>query len=94
MNRADVRKLLHIKESMGPWQVCSDFIYNSWKFQKEGSVFIYNMLKAAGIRVLIYSGDTDMMVATVGTEEWIDSLGWKVNKEWRQWMSKYGSSDD
>ena len=71
MNRADVRKLLHIKDTLGPWQVCSDFIYNNWKFQKEGSVFIYNMLKAAGIRVLIYSGDTDMMVATVGTEEWI-----------------------
>jgi hypothetical protein len=36
-------------------------------------------------RVMIYSGDTDACVPTVGTEEWTASLGLPVRREWAPW---------
>lgn len=35
-----------------------------------------------------YSGDTDGVVPTYGTKQWINGLGWKVNKPWSQWKAK------
>lgn len=32
--------------------------------------------------MLHFSGDTDGAVATIGTENWINTLGWDVITEW------------
>lgn len=37
-------------------------------------------------KVLIYSGDTDGAVPTLGTRRWIQSLNWNITNEWRPWM--------
>jgi len=34
-----------------------------------------------------YSGDTDAVVATVGTRRWIDSLQWPITKDWTPWTT-------
>lgn len=85
LNREDVRKALHIPDSIQTWTGCAggDFQYN---LQKEGSVFIYPMLKAAGIKVLKFSGDTDGAVPTYGSERWIRDLNWEVKKDWTPWL--------
>ena len=33
--------------------------------------------------MLHYSGDTDGAVPTLGTQNWIATLGWKVTESWR-----------
>merc|ERR1719174_527884 len=38
-------------------------------------------------RVTIYSGDVDMCVPYVGTEEWTSALGFEVLEPWRPWQA-------
>jgi hypothetical protein len=38
-------------------------------------------------RVLIYSGDVDMCVPYVGTEEWTRDLGFPTVSAWRPWAA-------
>lgn len=88
LNRMDVRKMLNIPDKVGLYEGCSndkDFSYN---FQKEGSYFIYPLLIANGYKILKYSGDTDGVVATLGTHKWLDKMALKVKKEWRQWRNE------
>ena len=51
---------------------------------------IYKML-AQKIDVMIYSGDTDACVPTIGTEEWTAALGFPVLDDWRPWHA--GTND-
>ena len=71
MNKPEVRSLLHISSKLGVWEPCNYKIYESWKYQKEGSIFLYPLLKANGIRILFFSGDTDLVIPLFGTERWI-----------------------
>jgi len=36
--------------------------------------------------MLHYSGDTDGAVPTIGTENWINSLGWDTTTDWQSYM--------
>ena len=91
LNRDEVRKLLHIPSKVGKWSACSSDPNWTYHFQPEGSAYIYPLLKAAGVRILVYSGTTDMAVATLGTHRWINELGWKETKPWHHWHLKEGS---
>lgn len=42
---------------------------------------------ASKLRILVYSGDVDSVVATVGTRGWIDSLGLDRTSMWRPWLT-------
>ena len=46
---------------------------------------------AAKYRLLIFSGDTDMCVPYIGTEEWTSELGFEQTEAWRPWLS--GTND-
>lgn len=39
-------------------------------------------------RILIYSGDVDSVLPTLGTQEWINTMQLPVKKPWRVWKSK------
>ena len=87
-NREDVRKAMHIPEDFGMFYACTnghkpDFEYH---YQKEGSYWIYHILKANGIKIMHFSGVTDGAVPTYGTERWIKDLGWKVESDWHPWL--------
>mmetsp|Transcript_20421 Transcript_20421/g.23586 ORF Transcript_20421/g.23586 Transcript_20421/m.23586 type:complete len:468 (-) Transcript_20421:31-1434(-) len=86
LNREDVRNALHIPKTIQTWTGCSSSRDFSYTLQKEGSVWIYPLLKAAGIKILKFSGDTDGAVPTYGTERWIRDLNWDVKKEWHPWL--------
>ena len=85
LNRADVREALHIPSKVQTWQACAsgDFEYH---LQKEGSVWIYELLKRNDIKILKFSGDTDGAVPTYGSERWIRDLGWDTKGEWAPWI--------
>jgi len=85
MNREDVREALHIPSYLQPFQMCSNII--RYNLQEEASVWIYPILKAAGIRALFYSGDTDGAVPIYGSLQWIKELNWKTLSPWTQWKT-------
>ncbi|KAF5177154.1 Serine carboxypeptidase-like, partial [Thalictrum thalictroides] len=37
-------------------------------------------------RSLIYSGDHDMIIPFIGTQEWIRSLNYSISDKWRPWL--------
>lgn len=83
MNSDEVRKAMHIPDYVQAWDLCtSDIIYYS---EPQASQWIYEALKGK-IRMLHYSGDTDGAVPTVGTQNWINSMHWKVKDEWKQYL--------
>lgn len=91
LNRADVRKTLHAKDEIKAWEACAggDWTYN---LNVKGSVWIYPTLIEAGVRVLIYSGDTDGAVPTYGSEQWINSLNLKTKSAYREWSINKGET--
>ena len=85
LNNATVRTALHIPDSAPGWDMCSSTL--DYHVQPEASLWIYEILKVNGIRILFYSGDTDGAVPTYGTKRWIKDLNWPVKTEWTQWHS-------
>jgi serine carboxypeptidase-like clade I len=79
MRNKVVREDLHIPHNAPEWELCSDI---SYRRLMKGSVDIYRELKGL-YKILKYSGDTDGAVPTVGTQNWIAELDWKVSEHWR-----------
>ena len=79
MRNKVVREDLHILHNVPEWELCSDI---SYRRLMKGSIDIYRELKGL-YKILKYSGDTDGAVPTVGTQNWIAELDWKISEHWR-----------
>ena len=87
INRADVRKALHIPVSAPAWQTCNNFINENYGYQYEGSFWIYKVLMQYNYKILFFSGDTDGAVPTYGTRRWINMLKLSVKEPWKAWVT-------
>jgi len=87
MNDQALRDTFHIPASFPAWSGCSGEVYSHYKVQQEASLWIWEVLKMNGIRMLKYTGDTDGVVPFTGTRRWIKKLNWKLLDEWRPWMN-------
>ena len=85
-NRKDVQSALHVT-AKSTWYVCSGVVSNRYKILPEGSIWTYPTLIKEGIRILIYSGDTDIVVPYNGNQAWIKDLKLEVEEPWRQWRA-------
>ena len=85
-NRKDVQSALHVT-AKSTWYVCSDSVYKRYISLDEGSIWTYPTLIKEGIRILIYSGDTDVVVPYNGNQAWIKDLKLEVEEPWRQWRA-------
>uniref|UniRef100_A0A2P2I9L8 Carboxypeptidase n=1 Tax=Hirondellea gigas TaxID=1518452 RepID=A0A2P2I9L8_9CRUS len=86
LNKAEVRKALHIPDSLFRWEVCSDIVAALFERNYEEMSAEYWLLHDAGIRGLVYSGDTDMACNFIGGEWFVDSLGFDVVSPYTKWM--------
>jgi len=78
------KKLLGVAPER-PWQTCNQsamlpFIV-SGDYLQTYKVDVETLL-AAGVRVLVYAGDTDAMVDWIGCRSWVEKLPWAHQKEW------------
>eukprot|EP01017_Pseudomicrothorax_dubius_P039596 TRINITY_DN6092_c0_g1_i2.p1 TRINITY_DN6092_c0_g1~~TRINITY_DN6092_c0_g1_i2.p1 ORF type:complete len:432 (+),score=116.01 TRINITY_DN6092_c0_g1_i2:45-1340(+) len=71
------QKALHVDGSSTPFELCRDILY-SIDFVR-GSYYVYPELLKAGLQILVYSGDTDAGVSTLGTLRWIRKLQKETN---------------
>lgn len=78
-----VRQALNIPTTVQQWELCNNIDYTSDYLH--GSLYTYNYIIRSKIRVLIYSGDTDGAVPTIGTREWINKLNLGYQKMYTQW---------
>ncbi|XP_050368614.1 serine carboxypeptidase-like 31 [Argentina anserina] len=86
-NRADVQKALHVSNGhqLKNWSICSVKIFNDWTDSKPSMLPIYKKLIAAGMRIWVYSGDTDGRVPVLSTRYSLSALGLPITKAWTPW---------
>lgn len=93
-NRQDVQAAMHANTTgqvPGPWTMCNRTILPLWSqsdFGVRNHAKDYPYLLSKGLRILIFSGDTDLKVPFEGTRAWISSLNLKPKNEWHAWHAE------
>lgn len=86
MNNAEVRRALHIPENLPKWDVCSDEISTTYeKIYGDMAPFVKEIIKA-GVRVLLYYGDTDMACNFIMGQQFSASLNLPRKRRKEPWM--------
>ncbi|XP_072987359.1 serine carboxypeptidase-like 34 [Typha latifolia] len=85
-NRHDVQKALHANVThIGyNWTHCSDAI-TKWNDAPASVLPIIRKLINGGLRVWVYSGDTDGRIPVTSTRYTLHKLGLKTIQEWKPW---------
>ncbi|XP_031500468.1 serine carboxypeptidase-like 31 [Nymphaea colorata] len=86
-NRPEVQKALHASDGVNlkGWSICNTSVFHGWKDSKPSVLPIYRKLVGAGLKIWVYSGDTDGRVPVLSTRYSIDSLGLPKIGSWRPW---------
>ncbi|CAN6351525.1 unnamed protein product [Urochloa humidicola] len=89
-NRPEVQRALHANVTgiNYTWTTCSDTINTNWGDSPRSMLPIYKHLIAAGLRIWVYSGDTDSVVPLIATRYSIDALGLPTIVSWYPWYDK------
>ncbi|GAV65348.1 Peptidase_S10 domain-containing protein [Cephalotus follicularis] len=87
-NDKSVQVALNIREgTIDEWFRCNLSLSESTYTYDIISVVDYHQnLTRHGLQILLYSGDHDMVVTHISTEEWICSLNVTVEDYWRPWF--------
>jgi serine carboxypeptidase-like clade 2 len=89
-NLPEVKKALHVNVEKAPskWETCSDEVSGNWKDSPRSMFNIYHELIDAGLRIWMFSGDTDSVIPVTSTRYSIDGLKLKTIKPWRAWYDE------
>ncbi|XP_062178132.1 serine carboxypeptidase-like 33 isoform X2 [Alnus glutinosa] len=88
-NRKDVQSSLHAgirgRNSNVTWKVCNNSILRTYNFTVFSILPIYSKLIKGGLKIWVYSGDTDGRVPVIGSRYCIEALGLSLKSPWRSW---------
>jgi serine carboxypeptidase-like clade 2 len=86
-NRPDVQKAIHanVTNITYSWTQCSDVLF--WADSASTVLPIYRQLIASGLRILVFSGDTDSRVPVTSTKLSINELKLPIETPWYPWVS-------
>ncbi|PIA52994.1 hypothetical protein AQUCO_01000692v1 [Aquilegia coerulea] len=86
-NLPEVQKALHANVTgvSYPWETCSDIITDHWNDSPRSMLPIYQELIAAGLRIWVFSGDTDSVVPVTATRYSLDALNLSTLIKWYPW---------
>ncbi|CAO2817845.1 unnamed protein product [Amaranthus hypochondriacus] len=86
-NRPDVQFAMHANTTKipYPWDTCSDIVGNYWSDSPRSMLPIYKELIAAGLKIWVFSGDTDAVVPITATRYSIDALKLPTRTNWYPW---------
>ncbi|OQU88394.1 serine carboxypeptidase 2 [Sorghum bicolor] len=89
-NRPEVQRALHANLTgiNYPWATCSDLINTNWGDSPKSMLPIYKELIAAGLRIWVFSGDTDAVIPLTSTRYSVDALGLPTTTSWYPWYDK------
>ncbi|KAL0885892.1 hypothetical protein Bca101_009875 [Brassica carinata] len=90
-NRPDVQRAMHANQTAIPykWTACSDPVFNNWNWRPSDNSMlpIYKELMEAGLRIWVYSGDTDSVIPVTATRFSLSKLSLPVKTRWYPWYS-------
>jgi len=85
LNRDEVQKAIHADKTV--WKSFGDIHYGT---MNDNMIPVYeeilNNPRTTSWRILVYSGDFDLVVPFESTQRWIRCLGRPVTKPWHSWM--------
>lgn len=89
-NQPDVQKAMHANVTRIPykWTACSDALIKDWADSQFSMLPTYKELIAAGLRIWVFSGDTDSVVPVTATRFSISHLNLSVKIPWYPWYSR------
>ncbi|CAA7014219.1 unnamed protein product [Microthlaspi erraticum] len=84
-NNESVRRALKVvKGTKAKWERCNWNVHINQDIKSSIPYHMNNSIK--GYRSLILSGDHDMTIPFLATQDWIRSLNFSVTEKWRPWM--------
>ncbi|XP_009601275.1 serine carboxypeptidase-like 40 [Nicotiana tomentosiformis] len=88
LNRRDVQEALHanVTNISYDWEACSDPLFYNWKDSPLTIIPLLEESLANGVRVWIFSGDTDGRVPVTSSKRSIKAMDLTVDKPWRSWL--------
>ncbi|KAL6861904.1 hypothetical protein ACP4OV_017604 [Aristida adscensionis] len=91
-NLAEVQKALHVSPVIGKstWQTCSDVVNTNWRDCERSVLHIYHELIRKGLRIWVFSGDTDAVIPVTSTRYSIDALKLPTVTPWHAWYEDDG----
>ncbi|XP_059635963.1 serine carboxypeptidase II-2 [Cornus florida] len=86
-NLPEVQNALHVYPGGAPskWDTCSDVVGLNWKDSPKSVLNIYRELIRSGLRIWIFSGDTDAVIPVTSTRYSIKALRLPTVGPWRAW---------
>uniref|UniRef100_A0A673ZH41 Lysosomal protective protein n=1 Tax=Salmo trutta TaxID=8032 RepID=A0A673ZH41_SALTR len=87
LNQGDVRKALHIPDTLPPWDICSDVVGGQYTNIYPTVKDVYLKLLSLGVRALVYNGDTDMACNFLGDKWFVEQLNQKTTTKYQSWIS-------
>ncbi|XP_043715570.1 serine carboxypeptidase-like 34 isoform X1 [Telopea speciosissima] len=89
-NRPDVQEALHanVTNIPYPWTHCSNNI-SFWSDAPSSVLPIIKKLIDGGLRVWVYSGDTDGRIPVTATRYTLNKLGLKISEDWTPWYTNH-----
>ncbi|CAI8587441.1 unnamed protein product [Vicia faba] len=86
-NQPEVQRILHVDPNHKPhkWQPCSYDVGINWKDSPRTVLNIYRELIPTGLRIWIFSGNTDAVVPVTSTRYSINALKLPTVSPWRAW---------
>jgi serine carboxypeptidase-like clade 2 len=92
LNLASVKAAIHADPSIS-WITCSYYtITYSLYDQLRDYLPVFTDLISNNVKVLVYSGDTDLYYPTIGTLYLVNSLQLTTTDPWRQWTDSRGQA--
>uniref|UniRef100_A0A0N5ABM4 Carboxypeptidase n=1 Tax=Syphacia muris TaxID=451379 RepID=A0A0N5ABM4_9BILA len=76
LNLDAVREALNVSNSVRQWYSCSGAVYDNYDQMTHETKTHYKDLANAGIQMLFYSGDTDMVCNFLQGQQFVDGLGY------------------
>ncbi|XP_042487070.1 serine carboxypeptidase 24 [Macadamia integrifolia] len=88
-NRPEVQRAMHANTTGIPykWTACSDVLIKNWTDSQFSMLPTYRELMAAGLRIWVFSGDTDSVVPVTATRFSLNHLNLTVKTQWYPWYS-------
>ncbi|KAI4344284.1 hypothetical protein L6164_011530 [Bauhinia variegata] len=88
-NLPQVQKAMHANVTNIPhkWSACSNVIFKNWNDSEASVLHIYKELIAAGLRIWVFSGDTDSVVPVTATRFSLNHLNLTTKTRWYPWYS-------
>lgn len=86
-NLLEVQKALHVNAAFAPskWETCSDAVNENWQDSPASILPVYRELIDHGLRIWIFSGDTDAVIPVTSTRYSIDALKLPTVTPWHPW---------